>query len=342
MAIYSCSLQDLIMMNTTSHASIRSRALSATLACALLTLTVNAQAVTPVGAAARAPQPAASYADPGLRLETIGYRLSRANAAQCAAPDMLTGLMLHNIGGYDEADRAELSEVFDLTGGFGVLHVVPGSAADLAGIVEDDEIVALNGTDLAQFARDAIGKQGTYERTERMVTLLQQSLGRGPATLGIRRAGVPITLVLTGEQGCGGRFAVLHSRTLNAWSDGRYVAVTDRMMNFAGDDAELAFVVAHEMSHNMLHHAEQTKGISRMLAEFGLGAKKLKASEVEADNLAVEVIARAGYSLAAPERILRRLAPGQMMDLAITHPGISRRIQIVRSAAARLRLAHFG
>ena len=277
--------------------------------------------------------------DPGLRLETIGYRLSRANAAKCAVPEMLTGLMLHNLGGYDEADRAHIQEAYGLTGGFGVLHVVAGSAAALAGITEDDEIVSLNGTDLAAFAKDAVTNRGSFERTERLVTLLQQSLGQGPATLGIRRNGVLRRIQLRGELGCGVRFAVLHSGSLNAWSDGRYVAVTDRMMRFTSDDAELAFVVAHEMSHNMLHHAAQDGKISRLFAEFGIGAKQLKASEVAADAMAVDLLANAGFSLAAPERILRRLAPTQVLNLGITHPRISRRIQIVRSAVAQLLLA---
>ena len=277
--------------------------------------------------------------DPGLRLETIGYRLSRANAAKCAVPEMLTGLMLHNIGGYDEADRAHIQEAFGLTGGFGVLHVVAGSAAALAGIAEDDELVSLNGTDLAAFAKDAVTNRGSFERTERLVTLLQQSLGQGPATLGIRRNGAVRRVQLHGEQGCGGRFAVLHSGSLNAWSDGRYVAVTDRMMRFTSDDAELAFIVAHEMSHNLLHHAAQAGGTSRLLAEFGFGAKQLKASEVAADAMAVDLLANAGFSLAAPERILRRMAPTQVLSLGITHPRISQRIKIVRSAIAQRLMA---
>ena len=290
------------------------------------------------GAAPSKPSKAAPL-DPRLRLEAIGYRLSRANAGHCTVPDMLTGLMLHNVGGYDRVDRADIMAAYGMTLGFGVLQVVPGSAAARAGFQQDDELVTLDGADLTTFAADAVGDRGSYARTERMITLLQQKLSRGPAQLGVRRGGAPISLTLSGEPGCGGRFAVLHDRALNAWSDGRYVAVTDRMMSFVQDDAELAFIVAHEMAHNLLHHADQTKGISRLFAEFGFGAKRIKSAEVAADGLAVDLLAQAGYSLTAPEQVLRRLAPGQALNLGITHPGITRRIAIVRLAATRVQLA---
>ena len=267
---------------------VRSRVLAIALTVSFLSLPVNvAAAVTATGTHGPS-RPSMANVDAGLRLETIGYRLSLANAALCPQPEMLTGLMLHNIGGYNRTDRAEISARYDLTYGFGVLHVVPGSAAALAGLSRGDEIVSLNGNTLAAFGQDLIGKQGSYDRTDRFETALAAALRAGPAMLEIRRGRTQISLPLHVEQGCGGRFAVMRNSALDAWSDGRYVAVTDRMMDFVSDDAELAFVVAHEMAHNILHHADQTKGINRLFAEFGFGARKLKAAEIEADSLAVE------------------------------------------------------
>lgn len=324
------------MTKRVARCPVGARVVAGQIALALLALAGIARADAPSGAQGWVGQVGTSDDDQGLRLETIGYKLAQANATRCGKPEMMTGLMLHNIGGYDEVERVALRQAYDLTNGFGVLHVVPRSTAALAGVAEGDEIVAVNGLDLAGFAQDSVGKLGSYDRTERFVAHLNQTLVHGPAILDIRRGSSRIRVLIQGEKGCGGRFALLHRNAINAWSDGRYVAVTDKMMAGTPDDNELAFVIAHEMSHNILPHAAQNRGVSRLLLQFGIGAEKTKASEIEADRLAVELMASAGFDLAAPERLLRRSAKARWLDLPITHPGISRRIQIVRAALAQL------
>lgn len=323
------------MARVSARYMARSWALAITLTVSFHSLTAQAEAPAIATAINGPSRPAMANADAGLRLETIGYRLSRANAALCSQPDMLTGLILHHIGGYNRTDRAEVSARFDLTYDFGMLHVEPGRFSAKGGLVDGDEIVSLYGTNLAAFGQDMIGKQGSYERTDRFLSALASALRSGPTILGIRRGHEQISLPLHLEPSCGGRFAVKRDSALDAWSYGRYVAVTDRMIDFVSDYAELAFVVAHEMAHNILHHADQTKRISRIFAQFGFGARELKAAEIEADGLAVELMARAGYDVSAPERSLQRLATGRSMDLSVTHPKISCRIAIVKTAAAR-------
>lgn len=275
-----------------------------------------------------------AYRDPGLRLEGIGYRLALANSKLCGRPDMLTGLMLHNIGGYAKDNRATFTEIYNLTYGFGVLEVVPGSVADAAGITAGDEIIGVNDSNLFSFAADSIRERASYDRTEKFVGFLDQKMRSGPVRLEVRRGSVRIAIQLVGAEGCSGRFALLQRRALNAWSDGRTVAVTSRMLEFVTDNDELSFVVAHEMSHNILRHAEKLKGTINWLAEFGLGARKVKATEIEADKLAIEMMANAGYDLSAPERLLRRTSHARGTDLGITHPRTSRRIEIVNAAKA--------
>ena len=119
------------------------------------------------------------------------------------------------------------------------------------------------------------------------------------------------------------------------------------MLRFADSDQELAFVVAHEMAHNILGHADEDSGSRGLFAELGFGAKRIKVSEMEADAFAVELLAGAGYDLTAPESFLRHSAKLRRWDLATTHPGTSRRIAIVNAAAKkvadeRLREAHLG
>lgn len=285
-------------------------------------------------ASARAPEK-----DQGQRLANLGYRLAKANADKCSNPQKMTGLTIHNMGAYDLSEREELARRYRMGQGFGVAKLVPGSAAQRAGIEVDDVIMTLNGRDLTQFMQKSINRRASYTRTEQFLDLLDTEFARGPANLGILRRGKQISVELEGERGCGGRFTVLSRSALNAWADGRYVAVTRRLMEFTPDDDELAFVVAHEMAHNILEHKKKLKGTSMLLAEFGLGAHKVKATEIEADKLTVSILANAGTDLEGPQAILNRLSGHVWMNLALNHPGISRRIEIVSKMRAQLALA---
>lgn len=280
---------------------------------------------------------ATASVDQELRLETIGYRLRRSNAAHCETPEILTGMMLHDLGSYSAKTRSALGDQLGLTYGFGIQKFVPGSAADHAGLLPRDEIIGINGQDLKDFATDAISRKATYNRIERFVDHLATALRQGPATLRIRREGSERDVILTGELGCGGGMVMIESSQLNAWSDGKNTAVTTRMMQLAGSDDELAFVVSHEMAHNILHHARKLEQKSSLLAEFGIGSRKVKQAEVEADTLAMNLLASAAYDLDAPERFLRRAAPLQFFNLAISHPSVSRRIDMARNERDRIR-----
>ena len=115
------------------------------------------------------------------------------------------------------------------------------------------------------------------------------------------------------------------------------------MVNLAADDSELAFVAGHEMAHNIAHDAVRKHPLGGLLLQFGFGAARVKQAEINADTMAITLMARAGYELAAPEHLLSKAASSHQLDLAITHPGIARRITVVRQAiAARAVLALAG
>ncbi len=80
------------------------------------------------------------------------------------------------------------------------------------------------------------------------------------------------------------------------------------------------------MSHNILGHADPH------------AATRGKAAEAEADVMAVELLARAGYDLTTPARFLRRSAGLHWLDLRLGHPGNGQRIRIVSASIARLKL----
>lgn len=305
---------------------------------ARLMLATGALILSVMGSAAQAEsvKPVDDLAQADARLASIGYRLAEASANRCERPEMMTGLSFHDIAGYDADARALVLKAHGLTQGFGIQAALPEGAGARSGLRRGDEIVAVNGTDMQSFGTALITRRASYRRVEAFLALLDTALRAGPATVTIRRDGQTQDLTLTGDAGCGGQFTVQPGRAFNAWSDGHYVAVTTRMMASIPDDDELAFVVAHEMAHNILRHSEILAGKSGFFAELGIGSAKVKATEIAADQLAVRLIASAGFDRAAPERFLRHSASFRFGDLAISHPGLNTRIRLVDAELASL------
>lgn len=104
---------------------------------------------------------------------------------------------------------------------------------------------------------------------------------------------------------CDFSVTVTESGDINAFSDGHRVRVTSGLVNFAVDEAELAFAIAHEMAHNLIH--------------VGPGALDgpRRQQEYQADHMGLYLVARAGYS---PDRAIRLLARLASRDTGRLHP----------------------
>jgi len=268
----------------------------------------------------------APSSDPDLALETrvatVGYRLAAGARARCPVPEVMAGMVLHDIGGYAQSDRPAIAKSPGLGDGFGIRALVPGGAAARAGLRAGDEIVALNGRDLTGFARDAIGRAGSFDRSERFTDLLAAALAPGPAELRVRRGDGDATVRLAGDPGCAARFAVAVERTPNARADGRYVAVTSGLAARAASDDALAFPIAHEMAHILLGHVAVRRA--------GAGAAVLRAQELAADDLALAIMADAGYAPRAAVPLLASL--GGVLRIDRAHPPLSLRIARIEAA----------
>jgi beta-barrel assembly-enhancing protease len=273
-----------------------------------------------------APMSLRAFAEQQVRVATIGYRLEAANANRCAKPQMMTGMLLHDLSQYDPTVRPSVSQAFSLGSGFGIIQIVPGSAAQRAGLRIDDEIIAVRGVSVEDPA--AVVRSGkSYRRMEWFAGFLQGSLQNGPTELLVRRGGAPMRVTLRGEAGCGGEPSLLNSNEQNAWSDGNHVAITTGMLRLAKSDDEIAFVMAHEMSHNLLGHSHSS-------ASQIFGARR---SEIVADQMAVGLMTYAGYQpnsgISFLETARRRF---WWSSLSLDHPGFGSRIRAVTAAIAAL------
>jgi predicted Zn-dependent protease len=155
---------------------------------------------------------------------------------------------------------------------------------------------------------------------------------------------------------------VIDSEEINAFAlPGGYLYVTAGLIRNAGDEAELAGVMAHEIAHVCAHHA--TRGMTRMnyaqlgamplvmaggWAGVGVPAAFMQYSqefEVQADYLGVQYMYRAGYDPQAYIRYFERLQAlqqrGQVRSGSViktfgSHPSIPDRIQRTREEIARI------
>lgn len=270
-----------------------------------------------------------------FRLSSIAYRLGRAGIAACPDPHPMTGLVLHDLGQYASSRRAEVAAAFSLGRGIGVVAVVPGSPADRAGIAANDEIIAIGETSIVQSVPGPAVRPA-FERLEHVLAILRDV--RGTVRLGVQRGGQPFSVELAPEPGCTADVILLPSDELNAWADGTYVVVTSAMLAFVRSDDELAFVVAHELAHDILKHRGRldAAGVPRgILRSLGVGAKAVRSTEDEADRFAIRLMVDAGYRPRAVlefwDRFARRSGSGDP-----THAPRESRIAPIRAEVESL------
>ncbi len=167
-------------------------------------------------------------------------------------------------------------------------------------------------------------------------------------------------------------FTILNSDQVNAFAlPGGYVYVTRGLMALAGDEAELAGVIAHEIGHVTARHSAERFGgtlaaeVGAVLLDLGLGSGAAnqiygvganlvlrgfsRQQEFEADSLGVRYLSRAGYADEAMASFLTRMrahgaleakirgkSPNRVddVDILATHP---RPLERVRAAIAAAR-----
>jgi hypothetical protein len=267
------------------------------------------------------------------RLADVGYRLSSSNTGSCNRPQVLSGAVLHNLSQYNPKVRNAVSAAYGMTDGIGIMAVVANSAAERAGLQRSDEITAINGQSVVAATEGG----ASFDRMARATELLEGELRKGAVKLDLRRAGATLSTQLEADIGCGGRPYLSPSRQLNAWSDGDYVVVTTKIMNYVRNDDELAFVVAHEMAHNILENDARTLGapsyFQTLVEKHASGSR---AAELAADAYAVQLLTNAGYDPMRAIPFLKRARSRLWWAFSLSHPGFGSRIRTVMAAAAQV------
>jgi predicted Zn-dependent protease len=215
------------------------------------------------------------------------------------------------------------------------MAVVEGSPAAKAGLLADDQLVAVNGRAL-NIGPDAAAPP-TRLFVEQAQQILFEEMKKGAVTLRVAGPAGLRDIGFTAEPGCPARVELIPGQDVNAWADGQRVVISAGLLERCRTDDDLALVIAHELAHNLLHHGQRLaaarKAEARLFLPSGSGSATMRDTEEEADRYGVGIATAAGYDLSQAETFVTGLMNG-ISDIAGTHPALDRRIALLKAAIA--------
>ena len=261
----------------------------------------------------------------------LAFRLARAGRMRCPALEPDFGLVLEHLSQFELDDRPGMIAGHSLDLGPGVIVIVPGGPAATAGLLPGDVLLAIDGNAVPPETALSLPFEAARARAraDAVLDLLAQG-GTGSSTISLWRDGAVSTLRTAPVPACPSRVHLARLSQHNAYADGRHVFLTTGLLTRVQTDDELAFVIAHEMAHNILHHAtimrgrDVKHGLGRTLGRSG---RIVRETERAADALGGNLMMDAGFNPVAGAAVLDHLGGyGLGFDLFAGHDSTASRI----------------
>lgn len=258
-----------------------------------------------------------------IRLNNVRWRIATKGKAVCRE-DVGPLLGLQSMTRPKGQMGDILAAKFGITEKLTIVHVVPGSPAELAGVRKGDILKSIDGIEITS-------PQSLEDVNEKWTQ-------GSPFRVSLERNGSPVTVTATPEIGCKYPVGLSPQQIINAFADGKRVMIARGMMNFAKDDNELALVVSHEIAHNSMKHIDAKKqnmglGFLADLATVllskgqvsntnfaGIAASAYSQEfEAEADYVGLYLMANAGLPIDDAPRFWRRMAAAHPQNIKTNH-----------------------
>jgi hypothetical protein len=248
-------------------------------------------------------QPVDDLQQDDAQVQTIGWRLSHANAPYCARGAPGIGLLLGDVQTF--ADPAVARTLYGLSGDIAVAAVAAGSPAEAAGLAANAVVLAVDDEPVGPAPR-----KGSWDRILALQSRLEQVAARDGRVALTLAGGRVVTI--TAAPSCGVRFILDDARD-NAGATRSQVRIGRKALDqLGGDEAMIAAVLAHELAHAALDH-------ETLLGPGRRPTAAVRRTEREADRLSVWILANAGYPPEAALHMIRLIYPQGLM--VIPGPG---------------------
>jgi len=264
----------------------------------------------------------------------IGWRLASANAALCDRLEPGTGLQLHTLDQFDTVDREKARRHFGFATEIAIEGIVPGSPAERAGLKQDDSLVRIGSVTVSSIP----GKPVTTDRLVAAQLAIAALPAESPIEVEALRAGVAVRATIQPVPSCKSRFEMQGGDVAGA--DGEMVRIGSKFVEDYPED-QLAAMLAHEFSHNILRHRVrlQARGVSYgLFSGLGSNVKYFRQTELQADILSVYLLNNAGYPMRASTAFWRRFGPSGLGGIfrSRSHPDWRDRVATLEREIARI------
>ncbi len=274
-----------------------------------------------------------SLAEKSRKLHDIAWPIMKSNIDSCInAKINAFGLMVSHI---DELPSSLNSSFYaaspknienDIILFPMIVSVANNSPAHRSQVMEGDLIISINNSLVSK---------------ENYKALLDEAAIKGILKITIKRQQKEILYNLISEVICGYPVQAMISPIPNAYADGSKIYITIATFDFVKDDQELAFLIGHELAHNVYHYkgdplyesaanpipVEEKPSLQKI---SDLLIFQTEEKEIEADLYGVEFAIKAGILQNKVANYFRRLsiyAPELMKDSFFRmHPGNARRV----------------
>ncbi|MGH8809677.1 MAG: M48 family metallopeptidase, partial [Noviherbaspirillum sp.] len=283
------------------------------------------------------------------RLYRVGAPLLVNNPQLCRGNARnLLGFTAKNKYSYSSEYINAAQKALKLNDRLQVMGVLAGGGAARAGIRRGDTLIAVD---------DQTLPEGENAEREAAAILAPLVTTRSAVRLNVLRDGANLSLNVPLTNACAFGIELGNTDNVTAYADGHRVLITRGMMNAVRSDEELAYVMAKEMAHNALAHANKQRmsatiggiidNLTRIQPDMstmvGLAGVKPMPPDLDAmaDKLSMYMLARAGYSIDRVVPFWQRMAsqyPATVLNsYTALHPAIAYRVPAMEKTLADIK-----